>query len=439
MQIPAFSKLFAHFRAIVSLLTLFVALTGCQHADSTGETAKSESPAAPPREVVVTEVSNEVWPLTIRVQGSLLGDETAVIGARVAGRVDNVIVDLGSVVKKGDLLVELDRREFATRVQQAQAQLQQACAAINLSPDEDETKVRREQAAPVVLEQALVDEARAALSRAQSLPSRQAISASEIERLTALLKTAEARHRSALNSVGEQIALIGVRRAELQLAKQQWEDAQIVAPFDGVIEQRRVAPGEYVQVGQAVATLVRIDKLRFTAGVPESKAALVRAKRDDADAGQTVRIYVPGDSQPEEAIISRVSPMVAQSSRAVWIEADVPNPSRRWQAGMFAEAEIVVDPYATALTVPASAITEFAGIEKVWVVRKGQAEEKQVRTGRRDGDRVEILPYAEIAEPLTSGDLIVIDSRQGHAGSVIAVRDPSVSGQHAAVPAQSAE
>jgi RND family efflux transporter MFP subunit len=260
----------------------------------------------------------------------------------------------------------------------------------------------------VRLEKAQLDESLSNFERGKRL--RAAISDTEFARLEALHKMADARYQSALNGVSEQIAMIGVRRAELALATQQLEDATIVAPFDAIVEQRHVNPGEYVQVGQPIVTLVQSDKLRYTAGVPENKSLQVRS-------GQAIVIDAPGEPRPLEATISRVSPAVTQTSRSLWIEADVPNPSWRLQAGIFAEAEIVVDAQAESLTVPRSAVTEFAGIQKVWLVRDGKAVEQPVRTGRRDADRVEIL------EGLAVGDTVVSNSGQGRAGSVVAVRD----------------
>jgi multidrug efflux pump subunit AcrA (membrane-fusion protein) len=326
---------------------------GCQEAADPAAGAAGGIAARPPQEVTVVEVREEVWPETVRVQGSLLGDERAVVGAKVAGRVENVLVDLGSVVAEGDLLVELDRRELELQVQQAEAQLRQACAAVGMIPEQSESELRREQAPPVLLEKALLDEARASLARLERLPARQAASDSEFERLLAQSKGAEARYQSALNNVSEAIALIGVRRAELALARRQLEESRIVAPFAGVVERRHVSSGEYVQVGQQVVTLVRTDTLRFTAGVPEIKAGKI-AK------GQTIRIRIAGESAPIVAAISRVSPMLTQTSRALWIEADVPNPGLNRRAGLFAEADIVVDANAKTLVVPAAAVSEFA-------------------------------------------------------------------------------
>jgi membrane fusion protein (multidrug efflux system) len=165
-----------------------------------------------------------------------------------------------------------------------------------------------------------------------------------------------------------------------------------------------------VQANQALVTLVRVSKLRFTAGVPESAAHLVRQ-------GQSIHIRLAGEEKPVIARISRMSPAVTLTSRALWIEADVVNPALRWQAGLFAEADIIVDSAAEALTIPAAAIRDFAGIQKVWVVKDGQAAEHTVRVGRRTPQRVEIVAG------LTAGEEVVSKSSAGKAGAVIAVRE----------------
>jgi len=343
----------------------------------------------------------------VRIQGSLLADEDALIGSKIAGRVESITIDLGSLVKRGETIVTLDRSELDLLVQQSEAQLKQACAAIGLTPDQAESDLDLASAPPVMLEQALVEEAQAAVNRASQLLPTRAISSGEYDTVIAQLKAAQARHLSAMNAVREQISLIGVRRAELALAKQRYADATTTASFDAIVEARHVSPGEYVQVGQALASLVRVDRLRFTAGVPEIKAAPIQV-------GQTVKIRLAGGEAPLDAKISRVSPTVMQASRAVRIESDVANTDLKLQAGHFAEADIVVDAAALALTVPATAVSQFAGIQKAWVVVDGQAKHQAVTVGRRDDVRIEIL------KGLVPGAFVVANASEGHAGPVIA-------------------
>ncbi len=397
---------------------------GCQNATTprpanaaAPETTAASETTAPAKEVAVAEVRLQTWPSTVRVQGSLLADQRAVVGSKLAGRVETVAVDLGSVVRTGQPMVTLDRRELEAHVRQVEAQLRQACAVLGLTPEDDESQFRHQQAPSAMLEQALVDEAKAAVERGKELLPEQAIAQSEFDRLLAQLKTAEARYATALNTVNEQIALIGVRRAELEQARQELAEAEIIAPFDGVVAQRHVVPGEYVQLGQAAVTLVRSGRLRFTAGVPESVARRIRI-------GQPVSIRVAEVPRPIVVSISRVSPAVTQTSRSLWIEADVPNPDYALQTGLFAEAEITVDADAQALAIPAEAVNTFAGVQKVWLVRDGEARQQTIVTGRHDGRRVEVL------DGLSSGDLVVRRAAAGHDGPVVAVGGPAATELH---------
>jgi RND family efflux transporter MFP subunit len=161
-------------------------------------------------------------------------------------------------------------------------------------------------------------------------------------------------------------------------------------------------------------TLVRADRLRFTAGVPESRAHAIKV-------GQRVEIECEeAGNSPVITAISRISPTVTQSSRSILIEADVPNADLKLQAGLFAEAELVVDPNSQAIIVPASAVSRFAGVQKVWIVVDGVAKQQTVRTGREDKSRVEIV------EGLASGSQLVLNAADGHDGPVVAI-EPSPS------------
>jgi RND family efflux transporter MFP subunit len=366
------------------------------------------------------------WPETIRVQGSLLAFEDAVIGSKLAGRVDEVAVDRGSIVKRGDPIVILVRSELDLRVQLAEAQLRQACSTIGMTPADDERRFNALNAPGVKMEQALVTEAESNVNRARPLVASRAVTQGEFDTLLAQLGAAQARYQGALNLVGEQVSLIGVRRKELALAEQAVTDSQVVAPFDGVVGERRISPGEFVQAGQAVVTLVRADRLRFTAGVPESRAAAIRV-------GQHVDIEIHGrNAPPLRAAISRISPTVLQSSRSILIEADVPNESLEMQAGLFTEAEIIVDPTAQAISVPKSAVSSFAGVQKVWIIVDDVAKQQTVRTGREANGLVEIV------DGLPAGSLLVRNAEEGHDGPVVAVDAESSSSLGSEHPADNA-
>lgn len=381
------------------------AALGCGH-DSPGKPQAKDAAQAPPTPVSLSPVLQKVWPKTVRVQGSLHADQETVVAAKVAGRVIRALVDIGTEVRQGQLVAEMETQEFELRVKLAEAQLGQARAALGLAPDAPDSSLDRLKAPPVVLERSLVEEARAAFDRAQMLFDRKVMGAEELEQKRALLQVAQSRYQSALNSVDEKISLIRVRRVELEVAKQTLVDAEMRAPYDGLVQARTVDDGSYVRIGDPVATLVRTDPLRFRASVPERQAKLVRI-------GQKVEIFIEGVAERIEATVDRTSPMLDLASRSLTIEATIANPDGRLRSGWFAEADVVVAPDASAVAVSSKAISEFAGVEKVYVVKDGVSKEQRVVTGRRRGDLVEIL------SGLKAGQSVVDDGPAGVVGKVL--------------------
>jgi RND family efflux transporter MFP subunit len=380
------------------------ACAGCGHREVSLSAAQDPG-AANDQVVPVTEAELKPWPRVVRAQGSLVEDEHALIGAKVAGRVKQVTIDLGSIVEHDQVIAQLESEEFDLRVLQAEAQVGQARAALGLAAGEPEESLDPAKAAPVLQEKAVLEEARLNLVRRRSLMSKRVITTEELQQAESLLRVAEAKYESAMNMVHANLALLAVRKAELATAKQIRSDAVLKAPFAGVIEAKHVAPGSYVNVGDPVATLVRANPLRFRAAIPERSSTRIRV-------GQNVRVFVEGESEVVNATVSRVSPSLDLASRSLLIEADIDNGAGRFRTGLFAEGEVVVDANDRALAVPQTSVVSFAGVEKVWVVRDGKATSQRIRTGRREAGLVEVL------EGLQAEDVVLSDGRQGREGPV---------------------
>jgi RND family efflux transporter MFP subunit len=364
-----------------------------------------DTPEVTPLSAKVFTVETAAWPIIVRVQGSLAADEHATLSSRVAGLVETVKVERGQVVKKGDVLVELRRRDFELKVMQAEAHVKQTRSRLGLRDEQKDEELDPLKAPLVREEQAHLNEHLTKLERARGLRGTGASSEEELQNLRAAVEAGQARLQSAQNQVRELIATLALCRAELALAEQGLADAEIRAPFDGIIDHKETAPGAYVQPGTPLVSLVRTDPLRFTAGVPERRSLDIRP-------GQPVVIVLEGRKQPLQGQVTRVSPALTMNSRALTVEVDVPNAGTKIPANYFAEAEILVDPDARTLAIPLAALHEFAGVEKVWLVRNGEASEQPVRTGRRNFRQVEIL------EGLQPGDTILADARPGRAGPV---------------------
>ncbi len=351
-------------------------------------------------EAAVVEIGGQSWPKIIRSHGNLVPDDRAVVGSRIDGRVEFVHVDLGDRISEGTRLVTLSQAERKLRVQQAEAQLLQTRSAVGLRPGTPTSALDPENAPPVLEQKALWNEARGNLDRAIQLQDRKTITAAEMEQIEASAAVAEARFKSALNGVYEKIALIGVREAELSLAQEELANTVIVAPFDGLIQEKHVSPGAYVQIGDAAMTVVRLDQLRFRGTIPERFAM-------NLSVGQTMQIQIESIEESVAAQITRISPAVDLASRSLLFEAVIDNSEGRLRSGLFAEARIVIDAEATAIVIPPSALIEFAGAEKVWMVVDGKTREQSVLTGERRPEGIEIL------NGLVAGDVILLDGSEG--------------------------
>lgn len=392
-------------------LAAVAALGGCRGQ----QTPAAASGDATPKPVVAATVTQRTWPRVVTLQGNLMGDEQAVIGARSAGQVRKVCVDLGTQVAEGQVLAELDMRDFDLRVAHARSQLSQARAKLGLAGEgdkSDEEKLDPQNAAPVVEAKALWEEAEANLARARALARTDAVSDEEMQLRETASRVAQARHDSALNNVREQIAALAMHRAELDMALEAQANATVRAPFAGVVAARQASPGVYLQIGAPVVTLVRIDPLRFRAGAPEREARHLKV-------GQQAVLRIEGQQQPRTATISRLSPVLDLASRSLMVEIDIPNAGVGGEAvlqgGLFAECDIVVDAQSKTLAAPQSAVIEFAGVQKAWILKDGQAQSRKVVTGRTaDG-------FVEILEGLEASDQIALDAARVAPGPVTIV------------------
>jgi RND family efflux transporter MFP subunit len=255
----------------------------------------------------------------VAVTGTLAPQESATLSAKVPGRVERLLVDIGSPVRQGDLIAQIEPRDYELRVRQAVAALAQARAAVGLPLEGDQEQIDAELLSSVKQVKAVLEEATRNVERVRNLTRSLIASAAELDTAEAAYKVALTRYDAALEDGRARLATLAQRRAELEIARKQLTDASVLAPFDGVIQSRPATMGEYVGAGTALATLVRTDPLRLRLEVPEREAMLVRA-------GQSVRLLVEGDTNTFTGQIARLSPAPNEASRMLLVEADVPNP-----------------------------------------------------------------------------------------------------------------
>jgi RND family efflux transporter MFP subunit len=347
---------------------------------------------------------------SIPVTGTLAAQEQSTLSAKVPGRLQRLAVDIGSVVREGDLLAQVEPRDYELRLQQAGAALAQARVALGLPLEGEDDRIALVEVSSVKQAQAVLEEAAKNRERIENLSTVGIASQAELDTVRASYTVALARHEVALEEARTRLAALAQRRAEYEIARKQLADASVRAPFDGAVQSRPANLGEYVAVGAPIVTLVKSNPLRLRLEVPERDAMMVRH-------GQLVQLRVEGDTNVYPANIARLSPALSEQDRMLRLEANVPNPGNL-RPGLFASASIIVDEHEEVLTVPTNVVVTFAGIEKVVVVQDGKALEKDVNTGRRRGDRVEIVSGLRV------GEGVVLDPAGLRTGQRVSVTAP---------------
>ncbi len=389
-------------------LAVTLLVWGCQGPSPAAAPPPKPAGETQARPVKVVAAQESVTDRRVGATGTLAADEQVLLGTKVAGRVGELLVDLGSRVRRGQVVARLDPTDAELRVDQAVAAIQQARARLGLPQDGTDDRVIPENTSLVRQARAVLDEAQLTRDRMERLLKDELIARAQLDAAVSALGVAEARYQDALEEVRNRQGVLVQRRSELELARQQLADTVTVSPIDGAVSERRTSVGEYLAAGAPVATIVKLHPLRLRLAVPERDAAGVRT-------GQRVVVSVEGVAGEHQGKVARISPSISEQNRTLLIEAEVPNEGAALRPGAFAKAEVVVAGDVRVITVPVTAVTTFAGVEKVLTVEKDKAVELRVRTGRRAGDRVEILSGLPIgtrviAQPgnLTGGQAVTV-------------------------------
>jgi membrane fusion protein (multidrug efflux system) len=343
-----------------TLLPLLL-ITACKKPDDAAVGAKKPDVVAlPPVKVQTAPVETQRMPKYLTLTGSVLADRQSEVAANVGGRVTATYVERGMPVKAGQTIAVVDSKAASFQAAAAQAQSQAAQTQVAL--------------------------ARAECDRADTLFGQGALPKSEYDRL----KT----------QCTAQLYQANAAQANADLAGKLAGDTVIRAPIDGIIGERYVNVGEYVQPPSRVASIYAVDPVRVSISVPEPAVALVRT-------GQQLDLEVsayPDRTFP--ATVRFVSPALRVNTRDLIVEASAKNGDGALRPGMFAIARLVVGEEDTP-TVPVEAIKSDGTVRRMFLAKSGKAFEVVVRTGVTKGGRVAVL------EPLSADERVILQPPPG--------------------------
>jgi RND family efflux transporter MFP subunit len=254
--------------------------------------------------------------------------------AKIPGRVQKVNVEEGDWVKSGDVLAELENAR--ERIQLHQAELRR-------------------------------DEQSRELERRRSMLEKNLITQEEFDG-----------SRSAFDlSVADQ-----------DLGKIRVEETLIRAPFDGQVTDRKIVPGQHIEMSEALFTLVDLEPLRIRIHLPEVIARKIGV-------GDRVQVRAEALDAPVEAAVERISPVVDPMTSTVRLTLLVREGAEDLRVGGFVKVRITTDTHTEALSIPKIALVEEGGLRSVFVADADSVKKIEVRTGLWDESHVEILDGIE--------------------------------------------
>lgn len=336
------------------------ALAGCKKAPPAEAGNAAQKLDLAPVKVETAPVQHQKMPRHLVLTGSVVADKQSEVAANVSGRITSTYVERGFPVKAGQILALVDSRAAGFSAAAANAQSQAAETQVEL--------------------------ARQDCARADTLFKQGAMAKSEYDRqktqCTAQLYQATA------------------ARANADLAGKLAGDTQIRSPIEGVVGERFVNVGEYVQPSTKVATVFAVNPVRVSISVPEAAVGQVKE-------GQTLDVQVsawPDRNFP--ATVKYVSPALRPNTRDLIIEASAANDDGSLKPGMFATVLLKTGDEEQP-TVPKEAISSDGTIKRLFLAKDGKAFEMVVRVGAEHNGRVSVL------EPLTPNDKVIVKPPPG--------------------------
>lgn len=275
----------------------------------------------------------------LSLSGALRAVNQATVKAKVAGEVREVLIREGEAVQLGQVLIKMDTADYEARLAQARGSL----AAV----------------------QAQLDIAKQARDNNKSLLDKTFISKNAYD--------------NSSNQYAIAAANVDTAKGALEVAQKALSDTVIRAPIAGVVSSRTVQPGEKVSVDNRLLDVIDLRLLEMEAPVPTQDIAKIKL-------GQSVQLKIEGVTVNVIGKVSRINPATTTGSRSIMAyiqvaNADGANGSGQLRAGMFGEAQLVVEKKSDVLTIPQSAVRFDAGLSSVYVIEDNVLQQKPVTLG----------------------------------------------------------
>lgn len=351
-----------------------------------GETpVPAESPSRAPAAVRTVAASLGDTNDTLEAGGVVRARTSATLVSRIVAPVVSVRVKPGDRVRQGQVLATLDDRDLGAHVRRATDAVKAGSEGV------------RAASAELQAAQANLDLARATHRRMSTLHERRSATAQEFDQSQAALRGAEARVAAATARVQEAEASVAALGAAQDAAVTTASFASITAPFDGLVTEKLVEPGNMASPGMPLIRIEDLRGLRLEVRVDESRARFLTV-------GAHVPVRLGEADAPIDGTVSEIARAIDADARALLVKIDLPPASST--SGAFGRA-LLPGVTRRALTIPTSAVVRHGQLTTVFVAEGGRATLRLVTVGPEIGDRIEVLAG------VTEGESVVLSPPPG--------------------------
>lgn len=387
---------------ILFVLTFAFLLANCGKHEETPKTAGPKKGGGPVsvRSAVAREL---VVKRNVESVGTLFPYDETVVSAEIDGKVEELKVDLGDRVKKGQMMVRLGDEEQRYLLAQNEAQLRSSLERLGLRDEKE--RVQDIKLTPDVRRaQADLEDAEQRFRRTRELRDQGIGAQADLDAAQTRFNAARAAYDATVNQTRNLIQEVERFKAVVDLQRKKLRDTTVYAPFDASVKERNVAVGQFVRANTPLLTLVKTDPLRLRIDVPERFGPFLRT-------GLVARVEIEAfEGRTFTGKIWRISPTVDQSKRTFVAEALIENPDTQLKAGSYARARIPTEKTETAVLVPTRSVLYILGSNKVYVIKDDTIEARDVKLGERFETDVEILEGVAAGEVVATTNLPRLDT-----------------------------
>jgi len=391
------------------LIAVMLCASACHHKekDKDREEEHHKAAAPPPPTVSVGVAVRRTIQETIELVGTVAADNPINLGPQVSGRVTQVLGDVGTPVRRGQLVVVLDDYDLQLQLLQDKASLQEQLALVGLQNANqklvDKTAVPAVKKAKAVVENQKYNYESYVSMREQNLVSAQQVSNAKQSYLSA-----QADYQTAIDTVEQNLAAVKMAKIKCDQDLRQITYTRVYSPVDGIVQQRNVSPGDSINAGQSALVIADLSRLYVTITVPEMYSRTLLPGRLLKAVTQTAPPVTL------MATVAEISPVVNPQDRTITAKATLGYAPGLVRPGTFCKVKYFTGRKFEKVLLPQAAILTDAGVSRAFRLHherdRWEVRDTVISLGQPVGSWIEVNGDIKVGDEVAASDLAALQS-----------------------------